>query len=558
MSAKETVFFTIAARNYAAYVRSLYQSLRAAYHNVNFIWFIADDWGHGINENSEPFPVVHPSALDLPEFEAFKFRYNVIEFATAIKPYAFAKLFRNQAYRNAVYLDPDIYVLRRLNHVHDALRDHFMVLTPHITQSLDDGMLPDDQAIMRAGVFNLGFLALSRGADADAFLKWWCEKLRYHCVYDEPQSGVFTDQKWIDLAPCFFNNIKILRHPGYNLAYWNLLHRPVANTPKGLTAAGRPVHFVHFSGINPSVSGSFSKHQNRFTYEDLGDLQALADAYVAAVRASGHEQCRTIPYGFDRFANGTRIPHEVRRCYRKMEPFASARVPTPFSSHAEVMALIGSPNSVLELSGMAVPLPAIAVALWEQRPDLQAAFDLSAVSGRACYCLWLLGADSPLADTPEFRHWLDSPALDGITPGLPVSINQQMHAVWWARDDLRKAFPLRLHDGALRYLLWCLTDGAADIPCFKTNSIWKIIHETAIINDASPVGDPPFTKLMLIVWERRWGRSADARLRLPQERKAFATWFFETAVPLYELPVSPGQAAAPASPAPEFAMDSAA
>ena len=59
------------------------------------------------------------------------------------------------------------------------------------------------------GVYNLGFLAVSRSEEALKMLTWWAERLYLYC-YDDMANGIFTDQKWIDLAPCFFN-VKITK-----------------------------------------------------------------------------------------------------------------------------------------------------------------------------------------------------------------------------------------------------------------------------------------------------------------------------------------------------------
>src|ERR1017187_7472506 len=40
---------------------------------------------------------------------------------------------------------------------------------------------------------------------------------------------MFVDQKWINLAPCFFENVKILKQPGCNMAFWNLHERHLSS-----------------------------------------------------------------------------------------------------------------------------------------------------------------------------------------------------------------------------------------------------------------------------------------------------------------------------------------
>ena len=69
--------------------------------------------------------------------------------------------------------------------------------------------------------------------------------------HNQIDCGLFTDQRWVDLAPAFFEGLKILRDPGYNVATWNLTHRTVAGSlESGLTVNGRPLCFFHFSGFD--------------------------------------------------------------------------------------------------------------------------------------------------------------------------------------------------------------------------------------------------------------------------------------------------------------------
>ena len=72
--------------------------------------------------------------------------------------------------------------------------------------------------------YNLGFLAVRMTGQGREFIDWWAERLRLFC-YDEVPNGLFTDQRWVDLAPAFFDDIAIIRDPEYNVATWNLTHR---------------------------------------------------------------------------------------------------------------------------------------------------------------------------------------------------------------------------------------------------------------------------------------------------------------------------------------------
>ena len=131
-----------------------------------------------------------------------KLWYSVIELNTAIKPFVFCHLFDRFGFEQVVYLDPDILLFGPLTEVFDGLEEHNIVLIPHIMQPLHDGKEPSDHSIMKSGVYNLGFLGVRSDRDARALIDWWSARCYLHCRVDVP-ANMFTDQRWMDLAPVF-------------------------------------------------------------------------------------------------------------------------------------------------------------------------------------------------------------------------------------------------------------------------------------------------------------------------------------------------------------------
>ena len=62
---------------------------------------------------------------------------------------------------------------------------------------------------------------------------------------------MFTDQRWVDFAPSFFDHF-ILKDPTYNVAYWNLHERDLEWTDGRYLVNGQPLTFFHFSGFVPA------------------------------------------------------------------------------------------------------------------------------------------------------------------------------------------------------------------------------------------------------------------------------------------------------------------
>ena len=251
---------------------------------------------------------------DLPRF---CFQYNVTELNTAAKPFLLEYLFKHFGLKKLVYLDPDILLFASLQPVAELLDVHSVVLTPHMTEPTEDEHKPNEIDILRAGAYNLGFCALANNAETAKLLDWWKARLYHQCVIDMDH-GLFVDQKWLDLAPGYFDGVFILRHPGYNIAYWNLHSRQVAVHDGKPTVNGAPVTLFHFSGFNPLEPDLVSRHQDRYTMADLGELRKLFELYRERLLAHHYAECRNWPYAYGCFDNGACIPDFVRRIYRRL------------------------------------------------------------------------------------------------------------------------------------------------------------------------------------------------------------------------------------------------
>ena len=327
----KTAVFTIVSNNYWAFARTLMQSLAVAQPDWERHVLLVDRSLQPPLPDDGIFTTTTVEELALPDSKSFLFRYTVLELNTAVKPWMFGHL-RQQGYQRIIYLDPDILVLRPLVEIERLLQEGATaVVTPHLTAPLMDDRRPTELDIMRSGTYNLGFLALGNTPQSDQLIAWWQQKLLYDCVVDLPR-GLFTDQKWIDLAPGMFDGVSILRDPGYNVAYWNLAHRPVTRDGEEWLSGGRPLCFFHFSGFNPEQPGPFSKHQDRFDLKSLGECKELAVHYANLLLGNGYGTFKNHSYAFGCFEDGTPIPDAIRVAYREYPKLQRQAGDNPFAA----------------------------------------------------------------------------------------------------------------------------------------------------------------------------------------------------------------------------------
>lgn len=293
---EETIVFTICAKNFLAHALALHESLTRVTEGLRFYVALCDV-ADGLELEEFPFRILRMEELGIPNWDWMKENYNITELNTAVKPFVFLALFDLHPGAPVIYLDPDITVASRLSEVEDAFaRGADAVLTPHITEPAEYADF-DDQKFLQFGVYNLGFCAIRDTPQARRVVSWWGRRLERLCVIDLP-GGLFVDQKWADLLPAFIERVHVLRHPGYNVAYWNLSQRRVTRDGDRWLVNGQELRFAHFSGAVIGSPTVFSRHSGVFTRRNIGELSAVLAHYEHRLAVNGHAHYRTFPYGY--------------------------------------------------------------------------------------------------------------------------------------------------------------------------------------------------------------------------------------------------------------------
>lgn len=316
--------------SYLDRARVLIQTLKAQ-HPDWVIWAVlVDEPPEGVTVDWPAEGVDHVLKADdlVPDgAEGWMFGMNIVEACTALKGPAAAHILETPGCTGLVYLDPDIAVFAPLDVVTDAFADHSIVLTPH---QLDPQPREAEQAIrdneftsLTHGIYNLGFLALNNDPEGRRFARWWADRLLDWC-HDAKDLGLFVDQKWCDLATCYFDRVKVLRDPGCNVASWNLSHRTLGFSPEGqFTVNGQPLRFFHFTKLG-AVGDVMTNRYARENYE----VHELWHWYRAAVAAAVEPGVPDRYWYFGTFDNGEKIPGPVRLLYRGRRDLQAA-FPTP-------------------------------------------------------------------------------------------------------------------------------------------------------------------------------------------------------------------------------------
>ncbi|MFZ6672739.1 glycosyl transferase [Undibacterium sp. Xuan67W] len=313
---KKIHVFTSAACNYIPKVRVLIESIKQWHPEWVVHLALSDQIPPEIDLSKEPFDEIHPAdSLAIPDFIGWSFCHNIVELSTAIKPFMLKKLLNRDDCAGVIYLDPDTVLFSRLDEVITALENSNLALTPHQLQpeSSVASVMDNEICSLKHGIYNLGFFAVNATEIGKAFAAWWAERLYYFCRADIP-NGLFTDQRWIDLAPAFFEGVCILRSPRLNVAPWNLTTRELTGkAPDQVLVNGESLGFYHFTGFDSGAHIIMSK-KNATGNQTVTDL---VNWYSAVTENLSTDPLSQVSWRFGSFANGNKISPLERMIYRE-------------------------------------------------------------------------------------------------------------------------------------------------------------------------------------------------------------------------------------------------
>lgn len=167
------------------------------------------------------------------------------KFRWAMKP-VFISYLLEKGFDKVIYIDPDIHFFHDFKFLFTELEKSPVLLSPHWR---DTDPLKDEEnfiALYKDGLYNAGFIGVSsKGFPA---IKWWASLCQYK-MDQQPELGIYDDQRYLDAMPIKFPETMILQHPGCNIAKWNINECRRENKDGQILINGEyPIIFIHFTG----------------------------------------------------------------------------------------------------------------------------------------------------------------------------------------------------------------------------------------------------------------------------------------------------------------------
>ena len=324
--------YTSFAANYLAKARVLAQSLKTTNPDIDVVAVICDKLPIGVDPACEPFDQIWMiEEYSAQPVKAWIFRHTIMELCTAVKGWGLQRLL-TAGYDFVFYLDPDCWVLEDLSHVIAVLRNEMSVLVvPHTTvpAETDEGIRLIEISSLKHGIYNLGFLLVRNDQNGRRFAAWWAERLHKHCLI-RFEDGIFTDQRWFDLACGYFPFIQVGWHKGIDVASWNVGQRSITRAgPNTYLIDGDPLVFYHFSGVGPAGV-------HRWVREIFAPSDPLAAElefrYEQLVNQAGQQRFANMQPAYDFYGDGEAVTSADRALYRAKEEENKRRFPDPYDA----------------------------------------------------------------------------------------------------------------------------------------------------------------------------------------------------------------------------------
>ncbi len=507
----QAVAATIVARNYLPFARTLCASFLKHHPDGRFFVLLVDRLDGAFDPGKEQFELVQLDSLNLPLGELFLYQYSILELSTAVKPYLLRYLMDEYNLESALYLDPDLFITAPLASVYEALSRSSIVLTPHmLAPPPEDGKTPTETDIMHSGVHNLGFLGVRNDPSVASLLDWWSRRLAFKCVVDLP-NALFVDQRWMDLAPSYFDGVEILKDPALNVAYWNLHERKLQQIDDSFWVNGKPLVFFHFSGFNPNKLDTLSKHQTRHQLSGNPALASIARQYADELFANGYNEFSSIPVAFNAILNGVRLgkltQFVIRRAIEK-----GLNIPSPGTQPDAFCRFLMTPNFQFDRRAIAPLL----VALEHYRPDVKAAYPKSFET---------------VDHVEDIRGWVRSSGgneesigeLFALYGHLLDRVDVVKHALmcWRRRPDLQAAFPAAFTsiEGSEKYAQWIEQYGTVEDAFFVDDGKAFLAHRKGLLK-------------VLMLFLQDTGLQREFRFPfVDNERVRYVQWLYAEACP---------------------------
>jgi hypothetical protein len=302
-------FCTIATRSHFKYAVALATSLQRYHPELRLCVLLVDfddDWRVNRSPSMKLFRL---EEIRVTNIEDMKIYFNAFELSNCLKPFFIAHLL-GEGFEKLVYLDADILVVGGFDDLFRMLNQYSFVLCPHwLRPELVENSDVSVSNIVHLGIYNGGMWGIGRDGAMDALV--WLMQILPKFGFNDRQNGMFVDQKILPLAAQLFSSqFGCMKHPGYNVGYWNLHEREITKIENSYMINGQPAIFFHLSGFRMWYPQTFSQHSS-WNFDRLPILSDIVSEYLSYIPP---ELASESGYPYD-YVGPHKLSPELRRYY---------------------------------------------------------------------------------------------------------------------------------------------------------------------------------------------------------------------------------------------------
>ena len=245
-------------------------------------------------------------------------------------------------------------------------------------QPLQDGKEPPDLTVRKSGGYNLGFVGIRDDRSARALIDWWASRCYRYCRVDDA-GNMFTDQRWMDLAPAFL----------IQAAYSAHIRVTTSLTGTSVTAGCGKRRRVPGWSMTARSCFFISAVSIWKTLRHWVRSQTCVGSITSEFSANGWLRYSRLSYGFAAFADGRPIEDAMRHWL--LRAIDTGRIDACAALTIDLR-FFDQPDEVLAEKSIALTRFMYQYRL--DRQDLQQAFDIVTPRGYDGYFDWFVGGEA--------------------------------------------------------------------------------------------------------------------------------------------------------------------
>ncbi|NVN96217.1 MAG: glycosyl transferase [Bacteroidetes bacterium] len=158
------------------------------------------------------------------ELFAVKSTRSRVEYLWTMTPCIIHYIFSKYKTENCTYIDADIYFFNSPFELKEPIDKTSVTITPH-------WYTPKYDQSKTTGIYCVQYVYFRNNIEGNEVLSYWRKSCIEWC-YNRSENGKFGDQKYLDVWPTLFPQVKVCEHRGFGVAAWNVQQYNIINSTK--------------------------------------------------------------------------------------------------------------------------------------------------------------------------------------------------------------------------------------------------------------------------------------------------------------------------------------